>query len=233
MLARLRENLHRHVVGNQIVLDEGAQEGIFGVARGGEADLDLLEADFDEQFEKLDLLLQRHRLDERLIAVAQVDAAPHGCALDAVLFRPVHAADGRHKILLRVFLIIFHDCSPFLNFKHTAEFCGIRAEIRTIKKYLFSSPFQRRKQVSRYHSDSRKVFCAHSCKILAFPGAYPTLLTASSRFASTRFLSSKPLGGEFTRTHRLPRTTQQLSDARISGYCSASQRFIMDNLISV
>lgn len=71
------------------------------------------------------------------------------------------------------------------------------------------------------------------CKILAFSGAYPTLLTASSRFASTRFLSSKPLGGEFTRTHRLPRTTRQLSVARISGYCSASQRFIMDNLISV
>ena len=49
VLARLREHLHRHVVGDEPVVDEGAQEGVFGIAGGGEADLDLLKADLDEQ----------------------------------------------------------------------------------------------------------------------------------------------------------------------------------------
>ena len=47
-----------------------------------EAHLDLLEADVDQQREHAELLLQVHRIDERLVAVAEVDAAPDRCAVD-------------------------------------------------------------------------------------------------------------------------------------------------------
>ena len=78
VLARLREHLDGDVVGDEVLFDEGAKEGILRLARGGEAHLDLLEADPKEQFEKFELGFKRHGLDERLVAVAQIDAAPDG-----------------------------------------------------------------------------------------------------------------------------------------------------------
>jgi hypothetical protein len=42
----------------------------------GKADLDFLEADFHEQLEILEFLLDAHGLGEGLVAVAEIDAAP-------------------------------------------------------------------------------------------------------------------------------------------------------------
>lgn len=55
-----------------------ARRNAIRLARGGEAHLDLLKADPKEQFEKFKLGFKRHGLDERLVAVAQIDAAPDG-----------------------------------------------------------------------------------------------------------------------------------------------------------
>ena len=74
---RLRENLHRHVVGNQIAFDEFAHEIKVGLRCGRKTDLDFLEAGFHQQIEHAPFARTVHRLDERLIAVAQIDAAPH------------------------------------------------------------------------------------------------------------------------------------------------------------
>ena len=57
-------------------LDEGAHEVEIGLRGGGKGDLDLLEADADQQVEHAVLALDAHRLDQRLIAVAQIDGAP-------------------------------------------------------------------------------------------------------------------------------------------------------------
>ncbi len=83
--ARLREHLHGHVGGNQVALDEPAREVVFRLRCRREADLDFLETELDQQREELELLRDRHRLHECLVAVAQIDAAPVGRALDRAI----------------------------------------------------------------------------------------------------------------------------------------------------
>ena len=76
LLAALHEHLDRDVVGDQVLLDELADEVEVGLAGGGEADLDLLEAHLHERVEHAPLAVRVHRVDQRLVAVAQVDRAP-------------------------------------------------------------------------------------------------------------------------------------------------------------
>ena len=108
VLAGLGENLDCDIVGNEVVLDKPAEEGIFCLRGGGEADFNLFEADFDEQFEKLYLCVERHGLDKALVAVAQVYRAPHGRTLNHALLRPVHTAFGGEDKLGSILVEIFH-----------------------------------------------------------------------------------------------------------------------------
>ena len=64
------------VVRNQVVLDQLAHEIEVGLRRGRETDLDFLEAGLHQQVEHAPLARGVHRLDQRLVAVAQIDAAP-------------------------------------------------------------------------------------------------------------------------------------------------------------
>ena len=98
---RLGEDLHGHVVGDRVVLDEVAAEVEVGLRRGGEADLDLLEPHLDEGLEHALLALVVHRVDEGLVAVAKVDAAPDGRVGDDPA-RPlaVRQVDGREGPVL-------------------------------------------------------------------------------------------------------------------------------------
>ena len=74
--ARLGQHLHRHIIGNQFLLDELAHEIEIGLGRGGKSDLDFLEPGFQQQHEHAQLALRIHGFDQRLVAVAQIDAAP-------------------------------------------------------------------------------------------------------------------------------------------------------------
>ncbi len=75
-LAGLRQHLHGNVVRNHPLVDQLADEIEVGLRRGREADLDLLVPQADQQAEQPELPLGVHRLDQRLVAVAKVDAAP-------------------------------------------------------------------------------------------------------------------------------------------------------------
>ena len=77
LLARLGEHLDGHVIRDHVLFDELTHEVEVGLARRGEADLDLLVAHPHEQVEHDALALGAHRIDEGLVAVAQVDRAPH------------------------------------------------------------------------------------------------------------------------------------------------------------
>jgi hypothetical protein len=96
---RLRQHLHGHVVGDQLLVDEAAREVVLGLRSGRKADLDLLEPEVDEQREHLELLRDRHRLDERLVAVAKVDRAPVRRALDRAV-RPLSIGERDRAIRL-------------------------------------------------------------------------------------------------------------------------------------
>jgi len=91
VVARLREHLDRHVVGNAVFFDELAHKVEFDLRRRGKADFDFLEADGHERLEHAHLARDVHRLDQRLVAIAQVRRQPdrglgqHGVGPGAVL----------------------------------------------------------------------------------------------------------------------------------------------------
>ena len=72
VFARLGQHLHQHIIGNATGIDQPADEIEFGRSGGRESDFDLLEADFDQQIEKTGFLFRAHRIDQRLVAIAQV-----------------------------------------------------------------------------------------------------------------------------------------------------------------
>ena len=62
--------------GTRLLLDDFAHEIEIGLRRGGKSDLDFLEADFHQHVEHAALAGRIHRFDQRLVAVAQIHAAP-------------------------------------------------------------------------------------------------------------------------------------------------------------
>jgi len=79
--------LDGHIVGYQALFDDFAHEIKIRLRGGGKAHFDFLESDFDQHVEHAAFARRIHRLDQRLIAIAQIDAAPHGRCLDD-LVRP-------------------------------------------------------------------------------------------------------------------------------------------------
>ena len=69
MSSGLCKYLNHNIVRNQVVLDQSADEFIFRIGGGREADLDFLESDATQEFEHVQFFLQRHGLDQSLIAV--------------------------------------------------------------------------------------------------------------------------------------------------------------------
>src|SRR4029077_14433110 len=63
-------------VRDEIFFDEQAYEVEVGLRRGGKAYLDLLEPHLDQRLEEAPLAMDVHRVDQSLVAIAEVDAAP-------------------------------------------------------------------------------------------------------------------------------------------------------------
>ncbi len=108
MLARLSENLYRNIIWYHIFLDQSSAENVFRFRSCGKTDLDLLEADLYEQIEELELFIEAHRDDKRLIAVSEVNAAPHRSFVDVVLFCPFHGSSLYREKLSCVLFCILH-----------------------------------------------------------------------------------------------------------------------------
>ena len=113
VLARLNQNLDRHVVGDVVVFDKLAADLVLGLGRAGEAYLDLLKSHVDERVEEFQLFVHGHGVDKRLIAVAQVNAAPNRRFGNGIV-RP--SAVGQIDLLEWNVLLIrrFHDKSSML-----------------------------------------------------------------------------------------------------------------------
>ena len=79
LLAALAEDLDGDIVGDAVLVYEATDEVELDLRSGRETNLDFLESDLHEHLEIFEFLLDAHGLGERLIAVAEIDAAPHGC----------------------------------------------------------------------------------------------------------------------------------------------------------
>ena len=82
MLAGLRQNLNHNVIGDHVAFDELADEVEVRLARGREANFDLLVAHVYEQFEHPQFAGWGHRINQRLIAIAQINCTPARCLGD-------------------------------------------------------------------------------------------------------------------------------------------------------
>ena len=78
ILAALRQDLDQDIFRHPPGLHQTRDEIEFGSARTGETDLDLFHTDFDQKIEKAGLLMRIHRIDDGLIAIAQIGAEPAG-----------------------------------------------------------------------------------------------------------------------------------------------------------
>ena len=76
-LARLREHHDGDVIGNQLLLDEIARRQEIRFRGRRESDFDFLEAHRTKRLEQPLLGLAAHGLEQRLVAVTQIRAAPH------------------------------------------------------------------------------------------------------------------------------------------------------------
>ena len=87
-------------MGDAVFLDETATEIEFDLGSRRETDLDFLEANFHEQLEVFEFLVDAHGLGEGLVAVAEIDAAPDwGAVESAVGPLAVGQVDGRERAI--------------------------------------------------------------------------------------------------------------------------------------
>ena len=87
MFTGLHQHLDGHVVRDHISFDQGAQNFVFRFRGGGEAYFDFLEANIHQRLEIFQLFFQIHGVDQGLVAIAQIHAAPDGGMVD-YLVRP-------------------------------------------------------------------------------------------------------------------------------------------------
>ncbi len=99
--ARLGEDLNGDIIGNDILLDQAADEIEVGLRGGGKSDLDLLEAHLNQRVEHAPLARPVHGIDQSLVAVAQVDGAPDRRLGDGPARPlPVRQVDRREGLIL-------------------------------------------------------------------------------------------------------------------------------------
>ena len=102
----LHEHLDCHIVGDEIALNQSAADLVLRLRGRRKTNLNLLEANLHERFEEQQLLLEVHRIDERLVAVAQINAAPDRRFRDHLVgpgaVRQGHG--GKRNILLTAFV---------------------------------------------------------------------------------------------------------------------------------
>src|ERR1700732_5139819 len=96
--ARLGQHLDGNIARNQALLDKLSYEVELGLRGGGKADLDFLEADAHEMLKHSQLARRVHGLDQSLVAVSQVNAAPDrrgsDCAVGPGAVGDVYGGEG-------------------------------------------------------------------------------------------------------------------------------------------
>ena len=101
LLARLAKHLNGDAIGNAPFVDDAANEVEVRLRRRWETHFDLRKADLEQQIEHAQLFLHVHRIDQGLVAVPQIDAAPAGRALQgAARPLPFRQVDGRERAIL-------------------------------------------------------------------------------------------------------------------------------------
>ena len=119
--ARRHQNRYRDIVRYQPLLDQQADKVIIGLGGRRKADGNLLETDPDQELEESRFLLDGQGIDQRLIAVAQILAAPDGRLFDPLVGPlPLRQTDDWIRLVLMMIenrsLCCIHNASS-LNYR--------------------------------------------------------------------------------------------------------------------
>ncbi len=109
MLSRLRQHLHCYIVRDHLPLNQRTHKIVFCIGSRWKPYFNLFKSYVNQKLEKFQFLLQAHRLDQCLISIPQIYAAPYGRLCNIFLFHPLIGYLRRHKILPLIFFIILHD----------------------------------------------------------------------------------------------------------------------------
>ncbi len=136
LLTALHQHLNGDVVGNEVFFDQLAYEVEVGLAGGREANFDFLETHLDQRVEHPPLALRVHWVDECLIAVAQVDAAPNRRTLVHLVGPGAVVQHDRHQ----AFVFVEGHLFRFYGFGwHVVSF---RRSVRWVRKSKKPRPFR-------------------------------------------------------------------------------------------
>ena len=126
VLPALGQHLDGDIFRNHVVLDEGAQEFVLRLRGGGEAHLDFLEADAQQQVVEFQLFFQAHGNHQALVSVPQIHAAPLGRFFDVILLYPFVVCSRRRIVPDGVF--------GGIHVTRLLTFCGEAFDRKTSKK---------------------------------------------------------------------------------------------------
>ena len=84
MFSALNQYLDTHIIRNHLPFNQLPEKIVLNLGSCGKTyfDLDLLEAQLHQHIEKFNFLFNNHRLDQSLIAIPQIYAAPYRCLHD-------------------------------------------------------------------------------------------------------------------------------------------------------
>src|SRR5690625_3979051 len=86
VLTRLNQNLDGDIFWNQVLLNDFTHEVEVGLRCRRETHLNFLVAHLHQQLEHAVLTCRRHRVDQSLIAIAQVNSTPLGCNFNLLIW---------------------------------------------------------------------------------------------------------------------------------------------------
>ena len=110
-LPALGQHLHTDIVRNQSSVHKLSEKIELNLARRRKSDFDLLKSKLDQIEKHFHLLFHDHGIDQRLIPIAQIHAAPDGCLLDFLIW-PLPFGIVYHRIF-PVSPVVEHLCFSF------------------------------------------------------------------------------------------------------------------------
>ena len=109
LLARLNQHLNGHIFRNPVIVYEFANKVVVMAGSGGKTHFNFLETHLDQLIPEQGFLLGRHGLDQSLVAIAQVDAAPQGRPVDKLVWPAAISFSNRLESLVLAVIEIAHD----------------------------------------------------------------------------------------------------------------------------
>ena len=109
----LHQDLNRHIIGNQVLFNQGPQNFIFRFTGRGEPNFDFFKTNVHQRTEKTNFFFQIHGVYQRLVPIAQIHAAPNGRLFNAGVGPVAVLQINRRKRTVLLITFLHNQHAPF------------------------------------------------------------------------------------------------------------------------